>query len=105
MYNTSFCILPSRYPICEAKMAHQHTTQEDHTQHGAPATPPSSSRSLAFKATVHCLTGCGIGEVLGLAIATALGWHDLPSIALAIVLAFAFGYGLTMQPLLGAGIP
>ena len=60
---------------------------------------------MAFSATVHCLTGCAIGEVLGLAIATALGWHDLPSIALAIVLAFAFGYGLTMQPLLASGLP
>jgi hypothetical protein len=58
----------------------------------------------AFQATVHCLTGCGIGEVLGLVIATALGWHDLASIALAIVLAFAFGYGLTIQPLLAGGL-
>ena len=42
---------------------------------------PSLDR-LAFSATVHCLTGCAIGEVLGLAIATALGWHDLPSVLL-----------------------
>jgi hypothetical protein len=59
---------------------------------------------LAFQATAHCLTGCGIGEVLGLAIATQLSWHDLPSIALAIVLAFAFGYALTLRPLLGSGM-
>jgi hypothetical protein len=58
---------------------------------------------LAIAATLHCLTGCAIGEVLGLAISTALGWHDLPSILLAIVLAFGFGYGLTMRPLLAAG--
>jgi hypothetical protein len=58
----------------------------------------------AFDATVHCLTGCAIGEVLGLVIATALGWHDLPSILLAIVLAFVFGYGLTVGPLVRAGI-
>jgi len=59
---------------------------------------------LAFGATIHCLTGCGIGEVLGLIIATALGWHDLPSILLAVVLAFVFGYGLTLRPLLAAGM-
>ena len=59
---------------------------------------------MALSATLHCLTGCAIGEVLGLAIATALGWHDLPSILLAIVLAFAFGYGLTMRPLLAGGM-
>src|SRR5215213_3642538 len=64
---------------------------------------PSLNRT-AFDATVHCLTGCAIGEVLGLVIATALGWHDLPSILLAIVLAFAFGYGLTIGPLLRAGL-
>jgi hypothetical protein len=64
---------------------------------------PSLDR-LAIQATVHCLTGCAIGEVLGLVIATLLGWHDLPSIALAIVLAFTFGYGLTVRSVLGSGI-
>ncbi|HET6312342.1 MAG TPA: DUF4396 domain-containing protein [Chloroflexia bacterium] len=67
-----------------------------------PSTP--SPRRLAFSATVHCLTGCGIGEVLGLVIGSALGWHDLPSIALAVVLAFIFGYGLTLRPLLAGGL-
>ncbi len=59
----------------------------------------------AVSATLHCLTGCAIGEVLGMAIATALGWGDLASIALAIALAFVFGYGLTSLPLLRAGLP
>ena len=59
---------------------------------------------LAFSATTHCLTGCGIGEVLGLGIANALGWSDLPSIALAVALAFVFGYSLTLWPLLRAGV-
>jgi uncharacterized protein DUF4396 len=63
-----------------------------------------SLNRLAARATTHCLTGCGIGEVLGLVIATQLGWHDLPSIALAIVLAFVFGYALTLRGLLGAGL-
>ena len=69
----------------------------------SPGRRPSVNRT-AFDATVHCLTGCGIGEVLGLVISTALGWHDLPSILLAIVLAFAFGYGLTIGPLLSGGM-
>jgi Domain of unknown function (DUF4396) len=63
-----------------------------------------STNQLALSATIHCLTGCAIGEVLGLAIATQLGWHDLPSILLAIVLAFVFGYSLTLRPLLASGI-
>ncbi len=63
-----------------------------------------SLNRTAFQATVHCLTGCAIGEVLGLVIATALGWHDLASIALAIVLAFVFGYALTIGPLIRGGL-
>ena len=63
-----------------------------------------STRKLALNATVHCLTGCGIGEVLGLVIATALGWSDFQSIALAVTLAFFFGYALTLRPLLSAGM-
>ncbi len=63
-----------------------------------------SLNRTALQATLHCLTGCAIGEVLGLVIATALGWHDLPSIVLAIVLAFTFGYGLTIRPLITGGL-
>jgi Domain of unknown function (DUF4396) len=59
---------------------------------------------LAFSATTHCLTGCAIGEVLGLVIATSFGWSDFPSIAIAVVLAFFFGYSLTLWPLLRAGV-
>ena len=58
----------------------------------------------AFSATLHCLTGCAIGEVLGIVIGIALGWGNLATIALAIVLAFFFGYGLTMLPLLRSGM-
>jgi hypothetical protein len=53
---------------------------------------------------VHCLTGCAIGEVLGMVIGTALGWGNFQTIALAVVLAFVFGYSLTMLPLLRSGI-
>ncbi len=64
----------------------------------------SSLNRLAFSATVHCLTGCAIGEVLGMVIGTALGWGDFATIALAVVLAFFFGYSLTMVPLLRSGL-
>ena len=64
---------------------------------------PSLNR-LAFSATVHCLTGCAIGEVLGMIIGTALGWSDLQTIALAVTLAFLFGYSLTSLPLLRSGM-
>jgi Domain of unknown function (DUF4396) len=68
---------------------------------------PSSGAALtgvALDATLHCLTGCAIGEVAGVAIGTALGWSDLGTIALAIGLAFLFGYSLTSLPLLRAGL-
>jgi len=63
-----------------------------------------TSWNTAVTATLHCLTGCAIGEVLGMAIATALGWGNVASIALAVALAFVFGYSLTMLPLLRAGL-
>jgi hypothetical protein len=63
-----------------------------------------SLNRLAVSATNHCLTGCLIGEVTGMTIATALGWGDVASIALAVGLAFLFGYALTSWPLLRAGL-
>jgi hypothetical protein len=63
-----------------------------------------SLNRLAFSATTHCLTGCAIGEVLGLVIGTALGWGNWETVAIAIVLAFFFGYSLTMVPLLRGGV-
>jgi hypothetical protein len=68
---------------------------------------PTEGRALtnvAVSATLHCLTGCAIGEVAGVAIGTALGFSDLETIALAVTLAFLFGYGLTSLPLLRAGL-
>jgi hypothetical protein len=55
-------------------------------------------------ATTHCLTGCAIGEVLGVAVGTALGWGNFETIALAVVLAFLFGYSFTAVPLLRSGL-
>jgi hypothetical protein len=68
------------------------------------AVKDSSLNRLAFSATAHCLTGCAIGEVLGMVIGTALGWGNVATIALAVVLAFFFGYSLTMVPLLRSGL-
>ena len=78
--------------------AHAH-----HDHHEMP-TEGSALTGVAVSATLHCLTGCAIGEVAGVAIGTALGWSDLATIALAVGLAFTFGYGLTMLPLLRAGL-
>jgi hypothetical protein len=73
----------------------------DHSHHHHPAT---SLNRTAWSATLHCLTGCAIGEVAGMAIGTALGWSNLATIGLAVVLAFLFGYALTMRPLLASGL-
>jgi Domain of unknown function (DUF4396) len=76
-----------------------HAHQHDHEM-------PTSGRALtavAISATLHCLTGCAIGEVLGMVIGTALGFSQLGTVALAVVLAFFFGYSLTSLPLLRAG--
>ena len=76
-----------------------------HEHHHEPL--PTSGRALsgvALSATLHCLTGCAIGEVTGMVIGTALGFSDVGTIALAVGLAFLFGYALTSVPLLRAGL-
>lgn len=82
-------------------MAHAQLHHElgSHETHDA-----ASLNRTAFQATVHCLTGCAIGEVLGMVIGTALGWSNLATIILAVALAFFFGYALTLIPLLRAKI-
>ena len=70
--------------------------------HGA---APASLTRMAVSATLHCLTGCAIGEVLGMIIGTALGWSNLGTIVLAVALAFLFGYSLTIRPVLKSGLP
>ena len=75
----------------------------DHGQHVTPAEGRALTR-LAISATLHCLTGCAIGEVLGMVIGTALGWSDLQTIALAVALAFLFGYAFTIGPVLRSGL-
>src|SRR5918994_5707566 len=73
-----------------------------HAHHSHPDQPGTSLNRIAWSATLHCLTGCAIGEVLGMVTGTALGWGNGATIALAVVLAFFFGYLLTLRPLLRA---
>jgi hypothetical protein len=87
-----------------AHAAHHDDTQADpHAAHGA--RQQAAGWGMAVSATLHCLTGCAIGEVLGMVIGTALGWHDAATIVLAIALAFVFGYALTMRGVMRAGLP
>ncbi|WP_208972993.1 DUF4396 domain-containing protein [Streptomyces malaysiensis] len=78
---------------------HGHQPHGAHEHHGS-----STSWPMAAQATLHCLTGCAIGEIAGMAIGTALAWHNVPTMILAIVLAFVFGYSLTMRGVLRAGL-
>ena len=71
----------------------------ERTVHGG-----QSLNALAVSATTHCLTGCAIGEVAGMAIGTAFGWGNLATIATAVGLAYMFGFGLTALPLFRAGL-
>ncbi|MCX4867622.1 DUF4396 domain-containing protein [Streptomyces sp. NBC_00257] len=87
----------------------QHGRHTDHTDHSAHTThaahhPGGASWSMAARATLHCLTGCAIGEILGMVIGTALGWGNMETMVLAIVLAFFFGYSLTLRSILKAGV-
>ena len=78
----------------------------DHTTHTTGTSPAEGAAltRLAVSATLHCLTGCAIGEVLGMVIGTALGWGDLQTVALAVGLAFLFGYAFTIGPVLRSGL-
>jgi hypothetical protein len=89
--------------------AHQHTTHGQHgpggpQEHPAHPSPATTTWTVAVRATLHCLTGCAVGEVLGMVVGTALGWGNLPTTVLAIVLAFLFGYSLTLRGVLRAGV-
>ncbi|NBM14904.1 DUF4396 domain-containing protein [Streptomyces sp. GC420] len=81
----------------------QHGTGQNRHGHGHGAHGPASW-GTAVRATLHCLTGCAIGEILGMVIGTALGWHNAPTMALAIALAFFFGYSLTLYAVTRAGL-
>ena len=81
---------------------HGHHHNHHHSGHGV---APQNLNRTAWAATLHCLTGCAIGEVLGMVLGTYWGWGNGATIALAIALAFVFGYALTMLPLLRAKLP
>lgn len=66
--------------------------------------PVQATWGVAAQATLHCLTGCAIGEVLGMVIGTSLNWHNAATVVLSIALAFVFGYALTMRGVLRAGV-
>jgi hypothetical protein len=80
---------------------HEESTRTVH-EHGS---APGVSWSMAAQATLHCLTGCAIGEVLGMVIGTSIGLSNWETVALAVALAFLFGYALTMRGVLRAGVP
>jgi hypothetical protein len=82
----------------------RHTSSHASHGHAGGITTEQSLNRLSVSATLHCMTGCVLGEVVGLVIATALGWGDVASIALAVGLAFLFGYALTSLPLFRAGL-
>ncbi|MFF5443591.1 DUF4396 domain-containing protein [Streptomyces sp. NPDC012888] len=88
--------------------AHHHQQHEAHDahhgHHGHRQEHGKVSWAMAAKATLHCLIGCAIGEVLGMVIGTALGWGNVQTMALAIVLAFLFGYAFTLRGVLKAGV-
>ncbi|MFD9795010.1 DUF4396 domain-containing protein [Streptomyces sp. NPDC059070] len=90
-----------------------HETHTGHHQHGDAHTGAHAhhghgggkvSWPMATQATLHCLTGCAIGEVLGMIVGTAFGWGNMPTMVLAIVLAFFFGYSLTLRGITRAGV-
>ena len=76
----------------------------DHHHHHEMPTEGAALTAVAISATLHCLTGCALGEITGVALGTALGLANLPTILLAVALAFLFGYALTSLPLLRAGM-
>jgi hypothetical protein len=89
-----------------AHSAHaQHGQHAEHAQHGQRAGHGPSTWRMAALATLHCLTGCAIGEVLGMVIGTAAGLGNTPTVVISIVLAFVFGYALTMRGVLRADLP
>ena len=99
----------TKSPCCDGPQTdgnhHARLAHHEHVHHGAHrAHGTTSLNRTAFMATVHCLTGCTIGEVIGMVVGTALGWSNWPTVALAVVLAFFFGYAMTLWPLRRAGM-
>lgn len=89
----------------EVEHDHSHHDGDAHAGHDAHDHHDMGSvNSMAVSATLHCLTGCAIGEIAGLIIGTAAGLSNGVTIAISIALAFFFGYSLSTLPLLKAGL-
>lgn len=82
------------------------TAKPHHHEHSATSQvpTPTSLNRLAWSATVHCFTGCAIGEVMGMVVATAFGWGAMASVIIAVMLAFLVGYSFTLIPLVRSGM-
>ncbi|WP_151769972.1 DUF4396 domain-containing protein [Streptomyces abyssomicinicus] len=85
------------------EQGHGHHHGHGHVHGGRPA-GSGASWAMAAKATLHCLTGCAVGEILGMVIGTALMWGNVPTMVLAIALAFVFGYSFTLFAVRRAGL-
>ena len=94
----------SQDPAVNHERPEHHHDSIDHSAHNHDHGGGAGLTRQAISATVHCLTGCAIGEVLGMVLATWWGWSNGASIVLSIVLAFVFGYSLTITPVLRAGV-
>jgi hypothetical protein len=115
LHHGTFSIAPiksSRYAPDAGYAGHRHAVHHAHAHHMAASGPHQghgdhapSLNATAWRATLHCLTGCAIGEVLGLVLGTWWGWSNGATIALAVGLAFLFGYAFTVWPLLKVGLP
>jgi hypothetical protein len=92
------------YPggVCTSRHAHPDTSRT--TQISAPGRRETDPVPYGFGATIHCLTGCAIGEILGMVLSTWWGWSNTGNVVLSVPLAFVFGYSLTMLPLLRSGL-
>jgi cation transport ATPase len=94
---------------CTSQRTHEsHTMKHNHHEghHGSHSSDHhvASLNRTAIMATLHCLTGCTIGEILGMVLGTAFGWSNWSTVALAVILAFAFGYAMTLWPLRKSGM-
>jgi hypothetical protein len=84
--------------------AMDHGTHHPEAAHDHAVHPHGATWGTAAKATLHCLTGCAVGEILGMVIGTALLWGNAPTMILAITLAFVFGYSFTLFAVIRAGV-
>ena len=81
-----------------------HGTQHSDSGHAHGGHAHGATWAMAVKATLHCLTGCAVGEILGMVIGTSLLWGNVPTMVLAIALAFVFGYSFTLFAVVRAGV-